>query len=313
MSATITRGVPVADPVHDRQSWLAARRKGVGASEAGAIFGISPWATPLQLYMEKLGMLPETAQQKWMKWGLRIESVVADVYAEETGRDITIPHKLMQHADHPFMLASLDRVAGDRVLEIKRVYQHVTQSWGPSGSREVPEYYYLQVQQQMAVAGYELADIAAFFGDAELRIYTIERNDEVIAKLVEAERDFMRRIEERDPPMPDWEHPTTADLLAMLEPSEDLEVELPVDVHELVDQFELLGVTLSEAKKAREELKSRLIYVMGEAQFAKLPDGRRIKRNVIRRAAYSVDATSYVDFRVLKAKKKGNRNVDDNN
>lgn len=304
-TATIVRGVPVADPVYDRQAWLAARRKGVGASEAGAIFGISPWATPLQLYMDKLGMLEDSKPKKWMKWGLRIESVVAEVYAEETGREISVPHKLMQHAEHPFMLASLDRTAGDRVLEIKRVYQHDTQAWGPAGTEEVPEYYYLQVQQQMAVAGYELADLAAFFGDAELRIYPIRRNESVIEKLVEAERDFMRRVEQRDPPMPDWEHPTTADLLALLEPTEDLEIDLPEDLHETVGKFEMLGITLSEAKKARDELKARLIHAMGDAQIAKLPDGRRLKRNLIRRSAYEVEATSYVDFRVLKAKKKG--------
>ena len=39
----------------DRAAWLAQRRNGIGASDIAAVLGISPWKTPLQLYMDKRG------------------------------------------------------------------------------------------------------------------------------------------------------------------------------------------------------------------------------------------------------------------
>ena len=38
-----------------RDKWLAARMNGVGASESAALFGVSPWHTPLSLWAEKTG------------------------------------------------------------------------------------------------------------------------------------------------------------------------------------------------------------------------------------------------------------------
>ena len=47
----------------DRSTWLAARMHGpkgdipytVGGSDVAAIFGVSPWTTPLELWMIKKG------------------------------------------------------------------------------------------------------------------------------------------------------------------------------------------------------------------------------------------------------------------
>src|SRR4029453_2197485 len=36
----------------DRAAWLAARREGIGGSDAAAALGLSPYRTPLELYAE---------------------------------------------------------------------------------------------------------------------------------------------------------------------------------------------------------------------------------------------------------------------
>ena len=42
-----------------RGQWLQARRRGIGGSDAPALMGASPWATPLSVYADKMGFLPE--------------------------------------------------------------------------------------------------------------------------------------------------------------------------------------------------------------------------------------------------------------
>lgn len=286
-----------------REEWLEERKKGVGASEAGAIFGVSPWATALQLYFAKLGLY-EVESTPLMQWGLRIEPVIADAYSELTGRKVAIPRKLMRHAKAPWMLASLDRIADDRVVEIKRVTSFAAKEWGDSGSADVPYHYFLQVQQQMAVADLGAADIAALIGDCDFRVYSIARDEAIIERLIEAERDFMRRVAEQDPPMPDWEHPSTADILAMIEPITGESKELDADLTNIVEEYEQLGKVKKSVETERDGLKARLLHAMGTAEIGYLADGRHITRKVIERKGFTVEATSYVDLRIKSPKSK---------
>ena len=60
----------------DRKTWLAVRAHGpdgsipitIGGSDVAAIFGISPWKTPLDLWLEKSGkLLPNESENLWQK------------------------------------------------------------------------------------------------------------------------------------------------------------------------------------------------------------------------------------------------------
>ena len=44
----------------DRQAWLAIRQRGIGSSDAAAAVGLSPYKSPLTLWLERTGrQLPE--------------------------------------------------------------------------------------------------------------------------------------------------------------------------------------------------------------------------------------------------------------
>lgn len=287
---------------HAREQWLAARRLSVGASEAAAILNLSPWATPLSVYLEKTGVPRKESNASYLAWGLRFQPVIAQIYADESGRELVTPPDLVRHPEWSFMHASMDYLTRTgqhlRPLEIKRVSPYYAKSWGPSQSADVPIYVNLQVQQQMACGDYGEADVAAFIGWDDLRCYTIQRDDAVISKLAEAEQEFMDRVDRQDPPLPDFEHPTTAQLLAMIEPNEGMVMPLPDEVLDQVDVYEALGKEIELLKKQREAAQSRLVHAMGTAEKATLPDGRNITRKIVHRAGYSVDPSTYTMFRV---------------
>jgi hypothetical protein len=101
-------------PSADRAAWLAARRTGIGASEVAAVLGLSPYESPLDVYCRKLGLVPEKAETEAMRWGLRLEPLLAAEYAERTGYPLVATQVFLRHPDKPFLLATLDGVRASR-------------------------------------------------------------------------------------------------------------------------------------------------------------------------------------------------------
>ena len=42
-----------------REQWLELRRNSIGGSDAAAACGQSPWTSPLALWCDKMGMIPD--------------------------------------------------------------------------------------------------------------------------------------------------------------------------------------------------------------------------------------------------------------
>ena len=65
----------------------------------------------------------------------------------------------------------------------------------------MPEYVQLQVMHQLAVTGKQAADVAVLIGGQELRVFRIERDDEMIAQLIALEQQFWWYVEQdKEPP-----------------------------------------------------------------------------------------------------------------
>jgi predicted phage-related endonuclease len=73
------------EPVIDRAAWLERRRQTLGASDAAAALGLSPYCSPLQLYLRKIGSLPEQEETEAMRWGTLLEPLLAREYTRRTG------------------------------------------------------------------------------------------------------------------------------------------------------------------------------------------------------------------------------------
>jgi putative phage-type endonuclease len=284
-----------------RDEWLQRRRQGCGASEGAAILGIHPHLTALEVYLRKIAEIPEREQTPVMRRGLRLERFVAQEYAEETGRELQKPPTLLIHPEAPWCLASLDYwIPGERVVQIKTCDRWFD-GFGEPGTSEVPNHYAVQVQQEMAVSGLPVAEIALLrVASWDFARYTIERNDKLIAELLEAEREFMGRVVRRDPPLPDFTHPSTAEILAMIEPREGETVFLDDDAQTLADEYQALSGQEREAKKRREEIKARLTHLLGQAAVGELPDGRAIHRKKIAVRGYTVQPREDIRLSITK-------------
>lgn len=204
------------------REWLAARRSGIGSSDAPVVAGER--GSLLSLWAEKAGLVErppvDDATQRMFDRGHRLEPVVADWYADETGRPLKRVSRLLRHRDVPWALASLDRVSAvrgeRRIVEVKT--SHLAR-WGdtPEG---VPADVYPQVQHQLWVTGYDVADVVALTGGLDLRIVEVPRDEPYIEGLVELERAFWHLVETKERPAVDGSEETRR-TLARLYPRED--------------------------------------------------------------------------------------------
>ncbi|MGZ8258117.1 MAG: YqaJ viral recombinase family nuclease, partial [Methylotenera sp.] len=176
-----------------REEWLSVRGRGVGSSDAAVAVGLSPYKSPLKLWLEKTDrqLAPDLAANDAVFWGTTLEHIIATVYAERTGVKVRRLNAVLQHPEYPFMLANLDRVVqhptdGNGILEVKTAGVNSARFWEDG----VPESYQCQVLHQLAVTGKAWCDVAVLIGGQDFRVYRVVRDEEKIADLIEREVKF---------------------------------------------------------------------------------------------------------------------------
>ena len=70
-----------------REQWLAFRKRGVGGSDVPTIMGMNPYKAEIELWYEKLSLIPElTIENIAMFGGKRGEDLVRIVTGKQIGR-----------------------------------------------------------------------------------------------------------------------------------------------------------------------------------------------------------------------------------
>lgn len=232
-------------------AWLAERRKGIGGSDAAAIVGLSHWATPYSVYIDKLGLLPETEENEAMRQGRDLEEYVAARFTEQTGKKVQRCNYMIRNPLYPFALADIDRrVVGENAgLECKTTSAlDLKQFRGV----EFPERYYAQCVHYLAVTGAERWYLAVLVFGRGFYVYTLERDEAEITALMNAEGDFWKLVENQTPPDVTGAEADTKAVETVWMESIGGEVEL-FGMDELFRQLENAEETLSLAKKAKDE------------------------------------------------------------
>ena len=274
----------------DRQQWLSVRQGGIGSSDAAAAVGLCPYKSQLELWMEKTGRTPAEDAPPGMDdpryWGTLLEPYVAVAYSQQTDRKVRKVNAVLQHPSFPYMLANLDReVVGCpdvQILECKTAGE-----WGSKLWRDgVPEYVQLQVQHQLAVTNQQAADVAVLLCGQRLEIHRIERDEEVIARLMVLEARFWQYVTtDTEPPADGSESAGKA--LRQLYPGggggntldfcENRELsDTFADLVALKDELEVRGRHAEQLKQTLQQAMgdaARAVFATGEVSFKRAQDG----------------------------------------
>ena len=294
---TIVRSLPT------RADWLRERRMGIGASDSAALYGESPWQSPMSLWAEKRGLTAPTDESKipdYIKWGLKLEPLIALAFAEDTGREVIDipPFTIERDLAHPELLATLDRrqrtAVGIGVLELKSTNTFARKQWEDG----VPLYYQIQVQHQLMVTGEPYASVAVLIGGSEFLWCDIARNDAFIDDLRRRVIAFWAMVLADVAPAPDASA-ATKEALARIFPAEATPEFVPLTADAAVwDEKRMNGKAMIEAgKKLVDEAEAHLKLAIGDNLGAVLPNNVTYTWKKQTRKPYTVQGST---FRVLR-------------
>jgi putative phage-type endonuclease len=276
-----------------RDDWLSVRRNGIGGSDAAAAVGLSPYMSPLELWLNKTGRdgglsrpsLDDTTEPIY--WGTLLEPIVAAAYTKQTGNRVRRVNAVLQHPSIPFMLANIDReivgVSGVQILECKTAGEFGARAWREG----VPEYVQVQVQHQLAVTGKQAADVAVLLCGQKLEVHRIERDDALIAQLIPLEAAFWRFVETDTPPPADGSE--SADrALRCLYPRSGGSVDFTddrqmssvfsdlVSVRAEIERYQLVEAKLKQSIQQAMGAAERAVFETGAVSFRRSRDGSSV-------------------------------------
>ena len=171
------------------EQWLKYRKRGIGGSDAGAVCGLNPYRTAMQVYQDKISEDIESIDNEAMRQGREFEDYVARRFMEATGKKARKANFMYYDEKNPFMLADVDRmIIGENAgLECKTASPFMADKWKDGN---IPLHYQIQCYHYMSVMGADAWYIAVLIYGREFKFYKLERDEELIADLIRIEKEF---------------------------------------------------------------------------------------------------------------------------
>lgn len=161
---------PIRRSYPDRETWLEARKQGIGASDIAAVLELSPWVSKVALWEEKTGRREpkDLSQVEAVQRGIREEPLIRQQFIKDHP-DMMVEHHpfdIFSHPDMPYLNATLDGeltyMGADNPrlglyagmqgsLEIKTGSYSTKRYLDVWTGGELPVFYFAQVCQQLLV------------------------------------------------------------------------------------------------------------------------------------------------------------------
>ena len=251
----------------EKSEWLAYRKRGIGGSDAGAVCGLNPYRTAIQVYYDKTTTEIQQTDNEAMRQGRDLEDYVARRFMEATGKKVRRANAMYYHEDHPFMLADVDRmIVGESAgLECKTASPYMEDKWKDGN---VPVHYLIQCHHYMAVCGADAWYIAALILGRGFVYYRIDRDEELISSLIQIETDFWKEhVLKKVLPVPDGSETADKAIAEYFRQSSTVSIPLNGFDKKLERRQELLEV-MKRMETEKRRIDQELKLYLGEAEMA---------------------------------------------
>ena len=306
--------------------WLEWRKHGpkgdipytLGGSDVAAVFGVSPWVTPLELWKIKHGDMevPEKTNKAQLEMGHLLEPLASHFFAEKEGLYVYDDTNMYQHPNYPWALADVDRRyftedGEDAILECKSTSFHKRDSWANYDKGNIAPYYYeLQLRYYMGIFNVNHGAFVCIWGsnpDNDMAIVYIERDLEIEEMIFKKCQAFIDSLYAGVPPKLEGVDPTLAiESLKKIYAQGDKnlpEVEFgrkqEAKLRKLKKVSEKLTTSKAAVKELEEEFKKEsveIIEILGEHEKGTL----RAKDGTLYTVTYPTTLRTTVDSTRLK-------------
>lgn len=249
-----------------REEWLRYRKCGIGGSDVAAILGISKWNSAISLWLDKTNQTNEPVEEnEAMQWGTIMEPIIRKHFAEVTGKTVVEVKAMLQHPEHPFMLADVDGLTTDdegnpAILEIKTASEYKRSEW----ENDIPSYYQTQVQHYLCVTGVQKAYVAVLIGGNSFKVYEVDADAEIQSMLIAVEKDFWNKVQNMIRPEMDGSDAAKNLLDSLYHGGIEEQIVMPDEAIEYIDAYIEACAEEDNAKAKKQEASNHIKEIMGD-------------------------------------------------
>lgn len=246
----------------EKNEWLAARRRCITGTDIAAICGLSRYASPMSVFMDKMGLTEPIPENEPMRWGKLLEPVIAFRYSELTGLPLKQGEFMVRDS---IVGGTPDYLAPERLIEIKTAGIRSAKFWGEPGTDIVPDAYHTQVQWYLHLVGLDVADLAVLIGGQDYRVYTIERNQKLIDILHYRANDFWNKyVLPQEPPPLDATEASAIYLNSFFPRSKGNMARASLECHDLAVSLNNVRCEIDALEAKKTELENYIKLHIGE-------------------------------------------------
>lgn len=299
-------------PETSRAKWLNLRTKDITSTEAAALFGLSPYLTPFELWhRKKAGNVVEVEPNERMRWGTRLQDSIAAGIAEDqkwrVARRSEYQRLPEQRLGSSFDFTILGGKEGDGLLEIKNVDPlAMRDDWIiEDESAEAPPHIEMQVQHQLLVSGLPYAYIGALVGGNRTVLIRRLPVPSVIQGIVTKAEQFWESIDANREPKPNFAKDSQfiAQLYKAVRPGSLVNLSEDNEVSEQVAEYIAQKSVIDQAQAKRDEIKAKILTKVGDAEKL-IGNGFSISLGTVKGSRVeSFDRPAFRNFRVNVSKK----------
>ena len=257
----------------EKAAWLEKRKHYVTGTDAGKLIGVSPYGGKFAVWLDKMGRAAPVVETPAMKAGKKFESAILQTYAEEMNCKLkhVDGYQLITCDKYPRLGASLDGWNHDLQIPVDaKNIKWKNEKWGDAWTDQFPEYYKAQLQVQMMVTGATFAHLAVMFSGQDFFIYSMEYDEDMAQKILDATDEFWPYVENDQMPEADGSDEATEYIKSEFARGDAAAVKDPTEeILEALKGLQKAKLDEKDAQDRKTEFENRIKLYMGDATAIK--------------------------------------------
>ena len=257
----------------EKAAWLEKRKHYVTGTDAGKLIGVSPYGGKFAVWLDKTGRAAPVVETPAMKAGKKFESAILQMYAEEMNCKLehVDGYNLITCDKYPRLGASLDGWNHDLQIPVDaKNIKWKNEKWGDAWTDQFPEYYKAQLQVQMMVTGATFAHLAVMFSGQDFFIYSMEYDEDMAQKILDASDEFWPFVERDKMPEADGSDEAAEYIKSEFARGNASAVKEPTEeILEALKGLQKAKLDEKDAQTRKTEFENRIKLFMGDATAIK--------------------------------------------
>jgi putative phage-type endonuclease len=257
----------------EKAAWLEKRKHYITGTDAGKLIGVSPYGGKFAVWLDKMGRAAPVVETPAMKAGKKFESAILQTYAEEMNCKLehVDGYQLITCDKYPRLGASLDGWNHDLQIPVDaKNIKWKNEKWGDAWTDQFPEYYKAQLQVQMMVTGATFAHLAVMFSGQDFFIYSMEYDEDMAQKILDASDEFWPFVDHDKMPEADGSDEATEYIKSAFARGDDAAVKEPTEeILEALKGLQRAKLDEKDAQDRKTEFENRIKVYMGDATSIK--------------------------------------------